>query len=86
MIHGTWWKVIILGVLWLARNEISAVSPWMWWFAICVVITAGFLDLGTVGGQAWIDRYGGIVPAMLKGPGKKPGDDGSPPGGEPPQE
>ena len=69
MFHSTFWKVIVLGVLWLARNEISAVSPWMWWFAIVVVITAGFVDLGLIGGTAWIDRYAGAVPGLLKGPG-----------------
>ena len=56
------WKIILLATLWsgkdvlLARDDIQS-TPWMWWFMFTIVIVAGFIEVGFIGGQAWLDKY-----------------------------
>jgi len=84
------WKIIILACLWLTkdillvRTDIDGAGVGMWWFMWTVVIIAGFVEVGYIGGQVWLDRY--VDVARIVANGKPPGETGSPPGGEPPSE
>ena len=51
------WKVVILVALLVFHEEFSTVGAMAWWFMIAVVATAGFVEIGYIGGQAWLDRY-----------------------------
>jgi len=51
------WKAIIIIALFVWRGELSSVTPAGWWFMFAVVVTAGFLEVAFIGGQAWLDKY-----------------------------
>jgi hypothetical protein len=51
------WKVVIVSALLVFHEEFSTVGAMAWWFMIAVVATAGFVEIGYIGGQAWLDRY-----------------------------
>ena len=84
------WKIILLATLWLtkdvllARTDIDGAGVGMWWFMWTVVLVAGFVEVGFIGGQAWLDKY--VRVASITANGKTPGDKGSPPGADAPQE
>lgn len=72
------WKVIIIVALYLgkdvmlARDDINS-TPFLWWFLFSVVVVAGFIEVGYIGGQAWLDKYVRVtkITAGLR-PGKTP--------------
>lgn len=47
------WKLLI-GLLLMKGPEMPLTA---WWISLAMVITAGCLELGYIGGQAWLDRY-----------------------------
>jgi hypothetical protein len=51
------WKVVLLVALVVFREEFSEVGMSAWWFMISIVVTVGFVEIGYIGGQAWLDRY-----------------------------
>jgi len=51
------WKVILLVALLTFHDEFADVGAMAWWFMMSVVVTAGFVEIGYIGGQAWLDRY-----------------------------
>ncbi len=51
------WKLVLIAALFYLRQEFKEVGAWAWWFMMSVVVTAGFLEIGYIGGQAWLDRY-----------------------------
>ena len=51
------WKIVLIIALASFREDFTKVGPWAWWFMISVVVTAGFVEIGYIGGQAWLDRY-----------------------------
>jgi hypothetical protein len=57
------WKIVLISALWggkdvmLARTDLEGGAPGMWWFMFTVVIVAGFIEAGFIGGQAWLDKY-----------------------------
>lgn len=56
------WKVIIALTLFLgkdvmlAREDLNGAS-FLWWFLFGIVLVAGFIEAGYIGGQAWLDKY-----------------------------
>jgi len=86
--EGTW-KLILLATLWgakdvlLVRDDLSGSNPWMWWFMFTVVLVAGFIEAGFIGGQAWLDKYVRVAQiAAGRMPGKSPPAEGEPGEGE----
>ncbi len=54
------WKIILLAILAIIAFQISnGQTPYMGliWLSMTVVIVAGFMEAGYIGGQTWIDRY-----------------------------
>lgn len=51
------WKAILLAALIIFREDLTSVGVSAWSFMLSVVVTAGFLEVGYIGGQAWLDRY-----------------------------
>ena len=53
------WKVVLLVTLWVGRGVLMEghASPMMWGFMLAVVIVAGFIEAGFIGGQTWLDKY-----------------------------
>lgn len=52
MIAELTWKAVILVIL--LRFEPASMSRTM---LVMVVVVAGFIEAGYIGGQAWLDRY-----------------------------
>jgi len=51
------WKAVLIVALVVFHKDFKDVGAWAWWFMISVVVTAGFAEIGYIGGQAWLDRY-----------------------------
>lgn len=53
------WKGIILAMLFWYKDELvkSGVGAGVWWFLLGIVITAGFIGIGFILGQAALDKY-----------------------------
>ena len=76
--EGTW-KLILLVTLWsakdvlLARTDIDSGGVGLWWFLFTVVVVAGFIEAGFIGGQAWLDKYVRVaqIAAGANGGGKQ---------------
>lgn len=62
------WKGLIVATLLIFKSELTAATVWGWWFLVSIVIVAGFLEIGFIGGQAWLDRYVRVAKIMAKGP------------------
>lgn len=51
------WKALLVVALFVFRDQLQAATLWGWWFMIATVIVAGFVEVGFIGGQAWLDKY-----------------------------
>ena len=57
------WKLILLVTLWttkdvlITRTDMDGAGAGLWWFLFTIVIVAGFIEVGFIGGQAWLDKY-----------------------------
>jgi hypothetical protein len=51
------WKAVLVVALVVFHKDFAGVGAWAWWFMISVVVTAGFTEVGYIGGQAWLDKY-----------------------------
>jgi hypothetical protein len=51
------WKLVLVIALVVLREDFKDVGVWAWGFLMTIVITAGFTEIGYIGGQAWLDRY-----------------------------
>lgn len=51
------WKVVLIVALVVFHEDFKSVSMGAWWFMMTIVVTAGFAEIGYIGGQAWLDRY-----------------------------
>jgi hypothetical protein len=51
------WKGLLACALTLFAEDFQHVNHWAWWFMMSIVVTAGFVEIGYIGGQAWLDRY-----------------------------
>lgn len=51
------WKLVLVAALVVFHKDFKDVGAWAWWFMMTIVITAGFTEIGYIGGQAWLDRY-----------------------------
>ena len=51
------WKVLIASGLFLVRDQVEAGGAWMWWWMIVATICSAFLEIGTVLGLAYVDRF-----------------------------
>ena len=58
------WKAVLIGFLSVSEGEFDTVGRWAWLFMMCVVVTAGFVEVGYIGGQAWLDRYVRVAEIM----------------------
>ena len=57
LISEVTWKLVLLAALVVFHEEFKDVGYMAWWFMISIVVTAGFVEIGYIGGQAWLDRY-----------------------------
>jgi hypothetical protein len=57
------WKLVLIITLWsgkdvlMVRTDLEGGGVGMWWFMFTVVIVAGFIEAGFIGGQTWLDKY-----------------------------
>ncbi len=51
------WKIVLVVALIVFRNDFATLGHTPWWLLFSMVITAGFVEIGYIGGQAWLDRY-----------------------------
>lgn len=51
------WKLVLTAALFTFKEQLSDASVWGWWFMITTVVVAGFVEVGFIGGQAWLDKY-----------------------------
>ena len=51
------WKAVLIVALVVFHEDFKDVGAWAWWFMISVVVTAGFAEIGYIGGQVWLDKY-----------------------------
>lgn len=51
------WKAVLVVALVMFHKDFTNVGTWAWWFMMSVVVTAGFAEIGYIGGQAWLDKY-----------------------------
>ena len=51
------WKVVLVVALVVFHEDFKEVGASAWWFVVSVVLTAGFVEVGYIGGQAWLDKY-----------------------------
>jgi len=61
------WKVILVTALLSLKPQIASTSMWGWWFMIVTVMVAGFVEVGFIGGQAWLDKYVRIAQLASRG-------------------
>lgn len=62
------WKLILIVALFVFKTELQAATVWGWWFMVTIVLVAGFVEVGFIGGQAWLDRYVRVAKIVAKGP------------------
>lgn len=75
------WKIVLAAALFTFKEQLSDASVWGWWFMITTVIVAGFVEVGFIGGQAWLDKYvrvAEITTSKSGGPPNGPGSDDTP--------
>ena len=63
------WKIILVVALLVFRDQLADASASAWWFMFTVVIVAGFVEVGTIGGQAWLDKYVRVAQIAANVPG-----------------
>lgn len=51
------WKAILIIALIQWKADIAQVSLGAWWFLLSIVVTAGFIGIGFILGQAALDKY-----------------------------
>lgn len=65
------WKIIlaggISGAIYIASQG-HRVPVWLFWVLLAVVIIAGFVEAGFIGGQAWLDKYVRVAKITAAGP------------------
>jgi len=72
------WKAIIIFALLTMKDTFQDIAGWGWWFLIVTVIVAGFLEVGFIGGQAWLDKYVRVAEIAAKKPAKPDDEPGQP--------
>jgi len=68
------WKIILAVALYTFKEQLSDASAWGWWFMITTVLIAGFVEIGFIGGQAWLDKYVRVASIVAQGPAKPSSD------------
>ena len=63
------WKVLIFFALLSLFDHVDVAEAWRAWVVLAMVIINGFIDVGYIGGQAWLDRYVRVAQIAGKGPG-----------------
>jgi hypothetical protein len=58
------WKAVLIIFLEASEGQFDSVGRWAWFFMMSVVVTAGFVEVGYIGGQAWLDRYVRVAEIM----------------------
>lgn len=61
------WKLLIASGLYLVKDQVEAGGAWMWWWMITATICVTFLEIGTVLGLAYVDRFVDVARALAKG-------------------
>lgn len=51
------WKAILIVALVVWREDLLRASAGAWWFLMSIVVTAGFIGVGFILGQAALDKY-----------------------------
>jgi len=67
LISSVLWKAILIVALFVFNEQLRDATPAGWWFMVSTVIVAGFVDVGYIGGQAWLDRYVRVAQITMNG-------------------
>ena len=51
------WKVILIIALFQWKSDLTQVGAGAWWLMLSIVVTAGFIGIGFILGQAALDKY-----------------------------
>jgi len=82
LIASILWKGILMTALFVFKDQLQSATVAGWWFMVSTVIIAGFVDVGYIGGQAWLDRYVRVAQITMNGKPKAGG--GATPPADPP--
>lgn len=58
---------LIAELMWKAIIVFMIVMQVDWWIVLSTVIITGFIEVGYIGGQAWLDRYVRVAAMALPG-------------------
>jgi len=67
LVASVLWKAILLCALFVFGDQLKDATMAGWWFMVTTVIIAGFVDVGYIGGQAWLDRYVRVAQITMDG-------------------
>jgi hypothetical protein len=67
LIASILWKAILIVALFVFSEQLKEATMAGWWFMVSTVIVAGFVDVGYIGGQAWLDRYVRVAHITMNG-------------------
>ena len=65
------WTLCIGAGLWILKDQVAAGSAWLWWWMIAATVVKGFVEVGYIGGQSWLDRYVKVAELAAKGAPRK---------------
>ena len=51
------WKAILVVALLVWKDDLTQVGAGAWWLMLSIVVTAGFIGIGFILGQAALDKY-----------------------------
>ena len=63
------WKIVMAMGLWMLRGHLSDATAWVWWWMMTATICVTFLEVGTILGLAYVDRFVRVAAITASGPG-----------------
>lgn len=66
--EATWKGLLMLG-LWMIHGHLEDAGIWVWWWMITVTVSVTFLEVGTILGIAYVDRFVRVAAITASVPG-----------------
>lgn len=57
LITESTWKILLVVALIDWKDNLTSMGSGAWWLLLAIVVTAGFIEIGFILGQASLDRY-----------------------------
>jgi len=62
------WKILLGCSLYIMKGHIGDEGVWMWWWMITLTICVTFLEVGTILGIAYVDKFVRTAQILAQGP------------------